>query len=236
MMLLLVACGKGSTEATDVIKVGMATDSGTIDDKSFNQGSWEGVLKFQEAHDNVEVQYIKPTGETLQDYTSAIDNLILSGNEVISGERTFNSNIGQTYYPSMVSFYPSIFSPRSFSSLSSYQGNVAESFKNMLNKEELKNSISGDIYQKQFSKYVLLKLEYLMSDNTVHLSSFNCISVEHVLPQNPKNDSEWNKIFTKDERAKWTNKLGNLVLISKRKNSSLGNCDFKEKKEKYLKL
>lgn len=74
-----------------------------------------------------------------------------------------------------------------------------------------------------------------MSDNTVHLSSFNCISVEHVLPQNPKNDSEWNKIFTKDERAKWTNKLGNLVLISKRKNSSLGNCDFKEKKEKYLK-
>ena len=104
-----------------------------------------------------------------------------------------------------------------------------------INKEELKNSISGDIYQKQFSKYVLLKLEYLMSDNTVHLSSFNCISVEHVLPQNPKNDSEWNKIFTKDERAKWTNKLGNLVLISKRKNSSLGNCDFKEKKEKYLK-
>lgn len=104
-----------------------------------------------------------------------------------------------------------------------------------INKEELKNSISGDIYQKQFSKYVLLKLEYLMSDNTVHLSSFNCISVEHVLPQNPKNDSEWNKIFTKDERVKWTNKLGNLVLISKRKNSSLGNCDFKEKKEKYLK-
>lgn len=104
-----------------------------------------------------------------------------------------------------------------------------------INKEELKNSISGDIYQKQFSKYVLLKLEYIMSDNTVHLSSFNCISVEHVLPQNPKNDSEWNKIFTKDERAKWTNKLGNLVLISKRKNSSLGNCDFKEKKEKYLK-
>lgn len=104
-----------------------------------------------------------------------------------------------------------------------------------INKEELENSISGDIYQKQFSKYVLLKLEYLMSDNTVHLSSFNCISVEHVLPQNPKNDSEWNKIFTKDERVKWTNKLGNLVLISKRKNSCLGNCDFKEKKEKYLK-
>ena len=68
--------------------------------------------------------------------TTWANNVVhLSGNEVISVERTFNSNIGQTYYPSMVSFYPSIFSPRSFSSLSSYQGNVTESFKNMLNKE-----------------------------------------------------------------------------------------------------
>ena len=59
--------------------------------------------------------------------------------------------------------------------------------------------------------------------------------MEHVLPQNPKNDSEWNKIFTEDEKVYWTNKLANLVLISKRKNSALGNSDFKEKKERYLK-
>ena len=25
------------------LKVGMVTDSGTIDDKSFNQGTWEGI-------------------------------------------------------------------------------------------------------------------------------------------------------------------------------------------------
>ena len=80
--LTLFGCSTKSTEG-DVVKVGMVTDSGTIDDKSFNQGSWEGVLKFQGAHDNVEVQYIKPTGETLQDYTTAIDNLIMAGNEVV---------------------------------------------------------------------------------------------------------------------------------------------------------
>ena len=69
-------------------------------------------------------------------FTTDANNVVhITGNEVISVERTFNSNIGQTYYPSMVSFYPSIFSPRSFSSLSSYQDNVTESFKNMLNKE-----------------------------------------------------------------------------------------------------
>lgn len=80
MFTLLVAC---SPKEVDTIKVGMVTDSGSIDDKSFNQGSWQGVLNFQADHENVEVQYVQPSGETLQDYTTSIDNLILAGNEVI---------------------------------------------------------------------------------------------------------------------------------------------------------
>ena len=80
-ILTLVGCSPKEEQPT--IKVGMVTDSGSIDDKSFNQGSWEGILNFQSQHENVEVQYIQPSGETLQDYTNAIDNLILAGNEVI---------------------------------------------------------------------------------------------------------------------------------------------------------
>lgn len=49
----------------------------------------------------------------------------ISSNEVISGERTFNTNIVQSYYPTMI--------PLNFSSLSGYQDNITESFKNMLN-------------------------------------------------------------------------------------------------------
>lgn len=74
-----------------------------------------------------------------------------------------------------------------------------------------------------------------MSENTVHLSSYNYITVEHVLPQNPYDDSQWNKDFSEDDRLFWTNKLANLVLISKRKNSALSNKDFEEKKKVYLK-
>ena len=55
MFMLLVAC---SPKEVDTIKVGMVTDSGSIDDKSFNQGSWQGVLDFQAEHENVEVQYV----------------------------------------------------------------------------------------------------------------------------------------------------------------------------------
>ena len=80
-ILTLVGCSPKEEQPT--IKVGMVTDSGSIDDKSFNQGSWEGILNFQSQHENVEAQYIQPSGETLQDFVSAIDNLILAGNEVI---------------------------------------------------------------------------------------------------------------------------------------------------------
>ncbi|MBV7273765.1 DUF262 domain-containing protein [Clostridiaceae bacterium UIB06] len=98
-----------------------------------------------------------------------------------------------------------------------------------------KSAISSDVYNKRYCKYLLLKLEYLLSDNTVHLSNYNKISVEHVLPQNPGRNSDWVRVFTEDERNFWTHKIANLVLISKIKNSKLSNLDFEEKKEKYLK-
>ena len=61
------------------------------------------------------------------------------------------------------------------------------------------------------------------------------ISIEHILPQNPDNGSQWSKNFTDKDRENWTNKLGNLVLISRRKNSAQGNKEYGDKKDKYFK-
>ena len=65
MVTGLVGCGSNesrkSGEAT--LKVGMVTDSGTIDDKSFNQGTWEGIVQ-AEKELGIEKNYIKPAGET----------------------------------------------------------------------------------------------------------------------------------------------------------------------------
>lgn len=69
--------------STNELKVGMVTDSGSIDDKSFNQGAWEGIVKYNNDNPDSEIQYIQPNGETIQDYLEAIDNLALSGTEVI---------------------------------------------------------------------------------------------------------------------------------------------------------
>lgn len=93
---------------------------------------------------------------------------------------------------------------------------------------------TDDFYFKKFAKYILLKLEYLLKDHTSQFSKFENISIEHVLPQNPKTTSDWYKDFTDSERDSLTNSIGNLVLLSRRKNSSLANLDFIDKKNKYF--
>jgi hypothetical protein len=74
----------------------------------------------------------------------------------------------------------------------------------------------------------------LSGDNTVHLSNYEYITVEHVLPQNPPDNSQWTRDFNEEERTNWVNKIANLVLISQKKNSALSNQDFEQKKKTYL--
>lgn len=77
------ASNSGST-GKDQIKVGMVTDSGTIDDKSFNQGTWEGILKAKEDLGIAEPKYLKPAGETKADYMKEIGNLYDAGYRLIA--------------------------------------------------------------------------------------------------------------------------------------------------------
>lgn len=63
-------------------KVGMVTDSGTITDKSFNQGTWEGILKAADELGIAE-KYLQPGGETTDDYLTEIGNLVDSDHGII---------------------------------------------------------------------------------------------------------------------------------------------------------
>ncbi|MCI7790696.1 MAG: HNH endonuclease family protein, partial [Lachnospiraceae bacterium] len=99
--------------------------------------------------------------------------------------------------------------------------------------QQYMQEIAGDIYGKRHDKYILMKLEYLESEQNV-VRKYGTISVEHVLPQNPKDDSQWKKDFSDADRVLYTNKICNLVLLSKKKNSSASNYDFEDKKKKYL--
>lgn len=93
--------------------------------------------------------------------------------------------------------------------------------------------IQTDIYGKGYAKSLLMLLEYKYQDNSLD-KSFKQISIEHILPQTPKAGSQWLNDFTDDERLNYTHKIGNLIIIGRRKNSSLGNLDYPQKRQKYF--
>lgn len=100
-------------------------------------------------------------------------------------------------------------------------------------KDRFLSEIQTDVYGKGFAKSLLMLLEYKYQDNSLE-KSFNQISIEHILPQNPNPGSQWLFDFTEVERQNYVHKIGNLIIIGRRKNSSLGNLDYSQKRGKYF--
>lgn len=95
--------------------------------------------------------------------------------------------------------------------------------------------LGADIYLvTPVRKYVLLRLDELLANQPGVSYEHKMITVEHVLPQNPKSTSEWVSNFSDELRVAWTHKLANLVLLNRAKNSEAQRFDFGEKKVKYF--
>ena len=85
MVTGLVGCGSdnnASKSEEGTLKVGMVTDTGTIDDKSFNQGTWEGIGAAAEKF-GFEKTFMQPNGESESSYLTEIQNLYDSGYKFI---------------------------------------------------------------------------------------------------------------------------------------------------------
>jgi len=91
------------------------------------------------------------------------------------------------------------------------------------------------IYGGKLAKYILLRIDMKYWDLENFPGYPGTITVEHILPQTPPEDSEWIERFGEKERMEWTNKLGNLVLLSGKKNSKAQNYDVDKKKDVYFK-
>jgi hypothetical protein len=90
-----------------------------------------------------------------------------------------------------------------------------------------------DIYSAGYGKYFLLRLELVAAEHDA-VKEFNAKSVEHVLPQKPEPVGYWADHHDLEKVPEYVNTIGNLVLLSKGKNSAARNFDFPKKKEKYL--
>ncbi|MGI6577114.1 MAG: BMP family lipoprotein [Eubacteriales bacterium] len=78
-LLTLAGCNKAGSNK---FELALVTDLGTIDDKSFNQGSWEGLKAYAEDHD-LKYQYYQPAEGTNAAYLEAIDLAIKGGAKVV---------------------------------------------------------------------------------------------------------------------------------------------------------
>ena len=103
-------------------------------------------------------------------------------------------------------------------------------------KRSILQTLDGEIYQKQISRFtlpLLLRLDSLLAEAGANYNH-KVITVEHVLPQNPDKDSVWTSQFSQEDREEWTHRLANLVLLSRRKNSQANNREFEHKKATYF--
>lgn len=102
---------------------------------------------------------------------------------------------------------------------------------------ETYEALSGPLYETHSARalaVILLRLDELVSGGGATYDH-DVITVEHVLPQQPKPDSKWvSWLPSPQERLHWVHRLGNLALLTRKKNSAANNYDFDRKKSAYF--
>ncbi|MEJ2630856.1 MAG: DUF262 domain-containing HNH endonuclease family protein [Acidihalobacter sp.] len=98
-------------------------------------------------------------------------------------------------------------------------------------------ALAGPIYESLSARArstVLLRLDALLSGGGAQYD-YSIVTVEHVLPQTVDPTSQWAKWFPEvRDRLSRVHTLGNLALLSRRKNSAASNYDFDRKKNAYF--
>ncbi len=102
-------------------------------------------------------------------------------------------------------------------------------------KTQVRMALDGPVYlQTRVRMPLLLRVDSLLADKGATYEH-KVLSIEHVLPQSPEADSQWVSWFPQeDERVEWTHRVGNLVLLSRQKNSQAQNYEFDRKKKEYF--
>ncbi len=102
---------------------------------------------------------------------------------------------------------------------------------------EFYSMLDGPLYDALSTKArtpVVLRLDSIVSDGTASYQH-DVVTIEHVLPQNPKTGSDWERWFPDPTtRTSWVHRVGNLALLSRKKNSQALNWDFDRKKSSYF--
>ncbi len=79
-LVLLMSAGAAFAEAS--YEIALITDIGTIDDKSFNQGTWEGIMAYADANGKT-YNYYQPSGQSTELYLEKIEQAVNDGAKIV---------------------------------------------------------------------------------------------------------------------------------------------------------
>jgi len=83
LLLSVVLCfGIMGAAFADTAEIALITDIGTINDKSFNQGSWEGIKEYADAN-KITYQYYQPAEQGTEVYLDEIDKAVSNGAKIV---------------------------------------------------------------------------------------------------------------------------------------------------------
>jgi len=78
----VASCASNSTTKKDTYDLALVTDVGNIDDKSFNEGAWNGVKEYAEAN-NITYAYYRPSEDSTAARVETIKTAIDKGAKIV---------------------------------------------------------------------------------------------------------------------------------------------------------
>ncbi|MBF2754475.1 MAG: DUF262 domain-containing protein [Gammaproteobacteria bacterium AqS3] len=98
----------------------------------------------------------------------------------------------------------------------SAEGNQKWKFEDVLDKQDFYDGSRPRV--NKFIKSILQRLDETYEDESVERKYKGNITIEHILPQNIKGKDYWTERFSEEQHEQYRNMLGNLTLLSRRKN------------------
>ena len=92
----------------------------------------------------------------------------------------------------------------------------------------------SNVYNFKWHKPLLLSIEYNQQDSYQFIEINKDLHTEHIFPQEWRSDNlNWKESFSEDDEKEYLNSLGNLTLLTGKKNICASNRNYLNKKEIY---
>lgn len=103
--------------------------------------------------------------------------------------------------------------------------------------KRMTENLQNDVYGESWLRPLLVLVEYEQTDDSkiLYIELDNKLHVDHILPTGWESVPEWSKYWNEDQAKKWLNKIGNLTLLSGKKNIAQHNDPPSKKKQMYEK-